>query len=287
MNNSKSILIIGASGITGAAIAKRMKSIYNVSGTYFQNDFDVGIKLFKNNLKNKEELKSLFNIVKPSVVLNCAGATSIPECEKNPEEAYLLNVRAVEDICILADKFKAKGIFLSTDSIFSGVNKNRDYIEEDNATPKTVYGKTKLEGEALVKKYLNDYLILRVSLVYGKSPSGIRGADEKVINSIKRNENYKAFTDEFRCPTSVDDIGEAVFRLLEGNHQGIYNVCGPVKVSRYEFACGVAKRNGYSENNVTPVLLAESPDRDIRSPDLGMSCEKLNKAINYKLSFRY
>ena len=287
MNNSKSILILGASGIIGAAIAKRMKTDYNVSGTYFQNEFDVGIKLFKNNLKNKEELKNLFDFVKPNAVINCAGATSIPECEKNPEEAYLLNVKTVEDICMLVDKFKAKGIFLSTDSIFSGVNKNRDYVEEDVAKPRTVYGKTKLEGEALVKKYLNDYLILRISLVYGISPSGNRGADEKVINSIKRNENYKAFTDEFRCPTSVDDIAEVVFRLLEGNHQGIYNVCGPVKVSRYEFACGVAVRNGYSENNVTPVLLVESPDRDIRSPDLGMSCEKLIKAINYKLNYHY
>ena len=287
MNNSKSILILGASGITGAAIAKRMKSDYNVSGTNFQNDYDVGIKLFKNNLKNKEELNNLFDIVKPDVVINCAGATSIPECEKNHEEAYLLNVKAVEDICMLVVKFKAKGIFLSTDSIFSGVNKNNDYIEEDIAIPRTVYGKTKLEGEALVKKYINDYLILRISLVYGKSPSGIRGADEKVINSIKRNENYKAFTDEFRCPTSVDDIAEVVVRLLDGNHQGTYNVCGPVKVSRFEFACGVAKRNGYSEINVTPVLLTESPDKDLRSPDLGMNCEKLIKAIDYKLSYHY
>ena len=287
MNNSKSILILGASGITGAAIAKRMKSDYSVSGTYFQNDFDVGIKLYKNDLKNNEELKSLFNLVNPNVVINCAGATSIPECEKCSEEAYLLNIRAVEDICKLVDKFKAKGIFLSTDSIFSGENKNRDYVEEDDAIPRTVYGKTKLEGEALVKKYLIDYLILRISLVYGKSPSGIRGADEKVINSIKRNENYKAFIDEFRCPTSVDDIAEVVVRLLEGDHSGTYNVCGPVKVSRYEFACGVALTNGYTKDNVTPVLLAESPDRDIRSPDLGMNCEKLNKAIDYKLNYHY
>ena len=203
MNNSKSILILGASGIIGAAIAKRMKTDYNVSGTYFQNEFDVGIKLFKNNLKNKEELKNLFEFIKPDVVINCAGATSIPECEREPEEAYLLNVKALEDICTLIVKFNAKGVFLSTDSIFSGVNKKKDYVEEDAATPRTVYGKTKLEGEALVKKYLSDYLILRISLVYGKSPSGIRGADEKVINNIKRNENYKAFTDEFRCPTLV------------------------------------------------------------------------------------
>lgn len=287
MSNHESILILGASGITGAAIAKRMKPDYNVSGTYFQNEYDVGIKLFKNNLKDKEELKNLFDIIKPDVVINCAGATSIPECEKNPEEAYLMNVKAVEDICILVDKFKAKGVLFSTDSIFSGVNKNRDYVEEDVAKPRTVYGKTKLEGEALVKKYHNNHLILRISLVYGNSPSGIRGADEKVINSIKRNENYKAFTDEFRCPTSVDDIAEVVVRLLEGNHQGTYNVCGPMKVSRFGFACGVAKRNGYSENNVTPVLLAESPDKDIRSPDLGMNCEKLNKAINYKLNYHY
>ncbi len=287
LNNNNSILILGASGITGAAIAKRMRLDYNVSGTYFENDYDVGIKLYKNNLKSKEELESLFNLIKPDVVINCAGATSIPECEKEPEQAFMLNVRAVEDICMLVDDFKAKGIFLSTDSIFSGVNKKRDYIEEDFAEPRTIYGKTKLEGEAMVKKYLNDYLILRISLVYGKSPSGIRSADEKVINSFKRNNNYKAFTDEFRCPTSVDDIAEVVVRLLGGNHQGTFNVCGPVKVSRYEFACGVAKKNGFSEDNVTPILLAESPDRDIRSPDLGMNCEKLNKAINYKMNYHY
>ena len=125
MNNSKSILILGASGIIGAAIAKRMKTDYNVSGTYFQNEFDVGIKLFKNNLKNKEELKNLFEFIKPDVVINCAGATSIPECEKEPEEAYLLNVKALEDICTLIVKFNAKGVFLSTDSIFSGVNKKK------------------------------------------------------------------------------------------------------------------------------------------------------------------
>jgi len=286
MNNRKSVLILGASGITGAAIAHKIKSDYDVTGTYFNNDFEIGIRMVRVNLENKEELENLFK-KKPDIVINCAGATSIPDCEKNPEEAYLLNVKAVKNICKLVDKSKTKGIFLSTDSIFSGEEKSEDYNEKDVAIPKTVYGKTKVQGEALVKKYLDDYLILRISLVYGKSPSRIRGADEKVINTIKRNEKYKAFTDEYRCPTFVDDIAEVVFRLIERNLRGTYNVCGPVKVSRYEFSCGVAKKFGFAEDNVIPVLLSESPDRNIRSPDLGMSCEKLNKAINYKLSYHY
>ena len=287
MNNRKSVLILGASGITGAAIARKIESNYDVTGTYFNNDYDVGVRMMRVNLANKKEIEDLFKKIKPNIVINCAGATSIPDCEKNPEEAYLLNVNAVENICKLVNKFKAKGVFLSTDSIFSGENKSKEYNEEDIAIPKTVYGKTKLQGEALVKKYLDDYLILRISLVYGKSPSGIRGADEKVINTIKRDEKYKAFTDEYRCPTFVDDIAEVVFRLLETNLRGTYNVCGPVKVSRYEFSRGVTKKFGFAEDNVVPVLLSESPDRNIRSPDLGMNCGKLNKAINYKLNYHY
>ena len=287
MNNRKSVLILGASGITGAAIARRIKSDYDVTGTYFNNDYKVGVRMVSVNLADKEEMEDIFKKVKPVIVINCAGATSIPDCEMNPEEAYLLNVKAVEVICKLVNKFKAKGVFLSTDSIFSGEEKSKDYDEEDVAIPKTVYGKTKVQGEVLVKKILDDYLILRISLVYGKSPSGVRGADEKVINTFKRNEKYKAFTDEYRCPTYVDDIAEVVFRLLERNLGGTFNVCGPVKVSRYEFSCGVAKKFGFAEDNVMPVLLSDSPDRDIRSPDLGMSCDKLNKAIDYKLNYHY
>jgi dTDP-4-dehydrorhamnose reductase len=287
MSKNKSVLILGASGITGAAIARRMKEEYNITGTYFQNDYDIGTRMLKVNLKNKEELENLFNEINPQVVINCAGGTSISECENNPEEAILLNVDAVESICKLINEYNSKGIFLSTDSIFSGENKTRDYVEEDIATPRTVYGKSKLKGEALVKKYLSDYFILRISLVYGKSPSGIRGADEKVMNTIKRNEKYKAFTDEYRCPTFVDDIAEVVLRLLEGDFKGTFNVCGPVKVSRYDFACGVAKKNGYSKDNVIPVLLSESTDKKIRSPDLGMSCEKIYKTINYKMHYHF
>jgi len=287
MNNCKSVLILGASGITGAAIAHKLKSDYDVTGTYFNNDYNVGVGMVRVSLANKEELENLFKNIKPAVVINCAGATSIPNCEKNPEEAYLLNVKAVENMCNLVNNFKAKGVFLSTDSIFSGEEKSEDYDEEDVAIPKTVYGKTKVQGEVLVKKILDDYLILRISLVYGKSPSGVRGADEKVISTLKRNEKYKAFTDEFRCPTYVDDIAEVVFRLLKRNMGGTYNVCGPVKVSRYEFSCGVAKKFGFTEDNVMPVLLSDSPDRNIRSPDLGMNCDKLNKAIDYKLHYHY
>jgi len=120
MSNCKSVLIFGASGITGAAIAHKIKSDYDITGTYFNNDYDVGVRMMRVNLANKEEIEDIFKKIKPDIVVNCAGATSIPDCEKNPEEAYLLNVNAVENICKLVSKSKIKGVFLSTDSIFSG-----------------------------------------------------------------------------------------------------------------------------------------------------------------------
>ena len=146
----KKILITGISGFIGNYLHKYKPDNIQLIGTYFKNKpvlFETEICEL-NLMRVDDFIKN--NIQKFDIVIHCAAESSLVECEKNQERAYILNSEATEKLVSWSFKQKSKFLFLSTDIVFDG-NKG-EYSETDNPQPINVYGQSKLEAEQKILK---------------------------------------------------------------------------------------------------------------------------------------
>ena len=92
------------------------------------------------------------------------------------------------------------------------------YTEEDQPNPLNEYGKSKLFGEFFIQEVLENYLIFRVSWVYGK---GTQNFLYKLEEWAKKQEVLKIVVDKFSVPTSTKTIVEVTLKALDAGLTGL------------------------------------------------------------------
>ncbi len=112
-----------------------------------------------------ERLLYWMDAFRPDVVVHCAAYTKVDACEEEPARAFEVNGQAVAHVARAADHAGAALLHVSTDYVFSG-DADQPYGEDDPTDPKSVYGKSKLEGEghALTAERA---LVVRSSWLFG------------------------------------------------------------------------------------------------------------------------
>ena len=149
----KKILVIGANGFVGRRILDNLSEngACEVFGCSLHPDIRPGgnhtsVRL---DINDYPAVEALFDHICPDVVVNCS-ALSVPDyCEQHREEAYAINVSAVENLAYCCEHQGSRLIHLSTDFVFDG-RSDRLYTEEDLPAPLNYYGVTKYQGEQAV-----------------------------------------------------------------------------------------------------------------------------------------
>jgi dTDP-4-dehydrorhamnose reductase len=164
----------------------------------------------------------------------------------------------VDGAAAVADAARAVGarlLHLSSDVIFDGT-KPGPYDESDAPSPITDYGRAKADAERVVAEAHPDALIARTSLLYGgAAPS----RHQRLAVEAARGEGGQAFfDDELRCPVVVGDLAAALLELVDRPLAGVLNLAGADVVSRYEFACLVARAAGLPTERIGRGSIAES-----------------------------
>ena len=214
------ILIIGAKGFLGTKLKTILSKINEVIG--------VGKEVL--DATDSEKVKEFISKHKPEVVIDTVSLTSSLACENNPKLAEELNYLTAKNIAEACEENGSKMIFLSSTYIFDGEKGN--YSEEDILTPLNEYGRTKMMAEEVIKK-LEDYLIIRVDLMYGfngkDSPNGIfskiLSGDEIIIRDLEQQ----------RSPVFVDDVVNSIEILSKKHKKGIFHLTGGDKISYFNF----------------------------------------------------
>ena len=185
MNN---ILITGGAGYIGSHIVesllKMRKKVFVVDdlSTGYRKLINKKSKFFLCDIKNFKKLNKLFKKNKISSVIHLAAKLSVGESQKKPKKYYLNNVLGTKNIIKCCKQNNVKNlIFSSTCAVYKdGLSVVK---EKSEVYPKSVYGKTKLLGEKLIKVNLENsktnYAILRYFNVAGASDSGRIGQISK------------------------------------------------------------------------------------------------------------
>lgn len=235
---SKDILITGGDGALGS---------YCGFGTRIgRSDLDI---------TDVKAVMSMCAEKKPKVIVHCAALTDLPLCEKSPDKACLVNSVGTYNIAFGARSVGAKLVYISTSDVFDGTKKS-PYLIKDVPNPTTVYGRSKHLGELAVMGILENYIIMRISWMFG----GGKSKDNKFVGKLLRQGNVpeiRAVTDKKASPSWGKDIAEAIQKLIEEDGHGIYHVGGGV-ATKYEIAQEIIAVTGWN-TKVIPAISSEFP----------------------------
>src|SRR4029434_11073944 len=200
------IVILGAGGRLCAALLREYRDKFEVTGfNHTQLDLsDLGAV--------REKLRS----TSFDVLINAAGFTQDDLCETQPNRVFLINAEASLVVAEICDEKNARLIHFSTDYVFDGA-KHKPYTEEDEASPISIYGESKLAGEKNVLAVQNQNLVVRVSWVFGPDrPSFI----DAMVQQTQENHEVDAVADKFSTPTYTLDIAEMLPRFFGSDAPG-------------------------------------------------------------------
>lgn len=284
----KNILIIGVNGFIGRRILNDLSkfSEYNIIGSSLHSDILVNkttdYNFIQADIRDISAIRKLFKTVYPSVVIN-TSALSVPDyCELHHEEAYHTNVTAVAQLATLCQEYNSRFIHLSTDFVFNGKSDHL-YTEEDLPAPVNYYGFTKWKGEEKVAEICNNYAIIRVAIVYGKTLLNQHGnIVELVINRLQKGKEIYVVSDQWRTPTHVGDVSKGIQHLINSDINGIFHICGNVCLTIAELAYQVAEYANLNSSLIRPIATKEMNEPTPRPCFSGMSIDKAFKKLNYQ-----
>ena len=149
-------MVLGASGLIGSTIFRVLSDSFgsNVYGT-LRSDFSKynfaeklsGQLLSGLDVYHFDDVVRVFSDERPTIVINCIGATKHKREGNDPIKAVELNSLWPHKLSTLCDLIGARLIHISTDCVFSG-NKGM-YTELDLPDASDVYGRSKVLGEIL------------------------------------------------------------------------------------------------------------------------------------------
>ncbi len=267
------VLLTGASGQIGHEIKRSVPDFVKLC-SYDKCSLDI---------TSIDAVKTVFAECNPDYVINAAAYTAVDHAEKEPELAYAINTSGV---LYLADECKKASIPLiqiSTDYIFNG-NHDKPYKETDMAAPLSVYGKSKWDGEQVVRHLLSKHIILRTSWIFGYFGNNF----VKTLLHLARDQALlRIVSDQYGCPTAAKDVAKVIWQIIKQINQitpenvpwGTYHFANVHEVSWYEFAkkiLTIAERYiTLTSKDVLAITTAEYPTLAKRPAYSVLNCQKI------------
>ncbi len=243
MVQQKNILITGSNGLLGQSLLKNFSGKYVVSGcdlseeSYNMNDlFNIYYPL---DITQRDQIQRFFAEHKPEIIINAAAFTDVDRSEEQRDLCWAANVRGVEWIIEAVKEYSPVFVQISTDYVFDG--KEGLYRETDKINPISYYGHTKLAAEKIVRSSGLEYIIARTMILYGVGQKVKNNFVLWVIGQLKRGKKIQVVSDQTGNPTLVDNLSEAIYRLLKIREYGVFHIAGSEICTRLEFARRIAK----------------------------------------------
>ncbi|WP_419955653.1 dTDP-4-dehydrorhamnose reductase [Neobacillus niacini] len=229
------VVVTGAAGQLGKDVLLELERKNHQAYGLDRQQLDITIE---------EDVMAYISEVKPDVILHCAAYTNVDAAEENEDAAYAVNAAGTEYLAKAAKLNGAKMLYVSTDYVFDG-SANEPYEVDEPTKPLGAYGRTKLAGEQLLQKQLDEFFIVRTAWVFG-----IHGNNfvKTMLRLGKERGEVGVVHDQVGSPTYTVDLAQFMVELMETDKYGVYHATNSGICSWYEFAVEIFKQ---AELNVT------------------------------------
>jgi dTDP-4-dehydrorhamnose reductase len=283
----KRILVTGCHGLLGQKLVEILKpDSYEVHGVDIHRDNFFPTRrcytYHQLDMINRSMVMDLVQNIRPHAIVNTAAMTHVDACEFERESCWKINCGAVESLVDAARRIGSHLIQVSSDYVFDG--EAGPYSELDRPNPISYYGKSKHAAENAVLGGGIEGTILRTVVLYGHGRNLKPSFVTWLVNKLRHRQDVKIVTDQISNTTIVDDLAEAIRRMIVMGRTGVYHGAGKEILSRFEFSLKVAKAYGLSDVYIQPTLtklLGQSADRPLQS---GLLIDKAERAL--EMQFR-
>lgn len=278
------ILITGKSGRLGWELRRALAPLGPISA----------VDAAELPLEDSGAIRRVIRKLRPTIVVNAASLSDMDRAEGQGELAMAVNGAAP---AILADEVKRLGgglVHFSTNCVFDGVKKGA-YDEGDPPRPVSVYGETRLAGEAGLRGVGVPHLILRTSWVYGARGGGFL---RSTLDAAAAGKPLSAISDQRGAPTWSRMVAEATALVLAQtgaaqrpdaleDYGGTYHLTAAGEATWHDFARAILQRAPAPLRaraaQVAPVATRESPSKARRPATALLDCTKFTETFGFTL----
>ena len=212
------------------------------------------------DVTDRDQVLQAVGAVAPDAVIHAAAWTNVDGCETDPDQAYRVNALGTRHVAEAARMVRARVCYVSTDYVFDGTG-SRPYHEWDATNPLSVYGRSKLAGEAVLGP---DDTVVRTSWLCGRYGSNFV---KTILGRAAQGQPLKIVDDQHGCPTFADDLAAMVRALVVARRPGLFHVTNQGATTWYRFARDAVDAAGLDVGLVTPIGTAEmQPPRPAPRP---------------------
>ncbi len=230
------ILVTGGDGQLGSALKK-------LTGDY-KDCFFTFIDIRDLDLTDSPEMAAFLATNKPDVLINCAAYTDVDKAESEPDRAMAMNATAPGEIARICSETGIRLIHISTDYVFDG-RRFKPYKETDPVSPVSVYAKSKLEGETLIRKQAVKGIIIRTSWLYSEYGQNFV---KTILKKGKELRQLRVVYDQVGGPTYAGDLARAILDILpevaNTSSMEVYHYANEGVISWYDFAHAIIEISG-------------------------------------------
>ncbi len=216
---------------------------------------------------------------KPDAIINCSAFNKVDDAEKYPKLANNVNALGPKYLAQAAERHHSLLVHYGTDYVYAGGKETGLYDEMDKPKPINEYGKSKLKGEENIRDKSNNYLIFRLSWVFGE---GQQNFVQKFKLWASKNQFLKIAYDEVSVPTYTKCIVEATFKAVENAVTGLYCFTNKGYATRYEWAKHIVNYLKL-DNILYPVQRSAFNLPASRPYFSAMSPKKISSVLDYKI----
>lgn len=271
----KKILVTGSNGQLGLSLQREFKDDKDIEALYT----DVA----ELDLTNREAVDRCVSDFHPDYIINCAAYTAVDKAESDDLMAARINTEAVGYLAEAARKYGVKVIHISTDYVFNGEN-FRPYAENDEPYPRSIYGRTKLEGEGVLTAFCPDSVIIRTAWLYSEFGNNFV---KTMLRLGHEGNDLRVVCDQIGTPTYAGDLAAAIHTIVghDNPQPGIYHFTDEGVVSWYDFAMAIFRLAGMEHIKVTPVGTREYPTAAKRPLYSVLSKQKIKNTFNLNIPY--
>ncbi len=270
------ILLMGSAGLLGSTLSPFLSSRGCDVKTHSRSD---GAQCLA-DLSDPRAANELLGKIQPDVIINLVGLTDVDLCEVQPNQAYLQNVRSVENITnwIKQEKISCHLVHISTDQVYDGANTHT----EELVTLTNCYAFSKYAGEMAAASVPST--ILRTNF-FGRSHCAKRlSLTDWLFRSLSNKDSIQVFDDVLFSPLAMSTLSEMIELSIRNKPIGVFNLGSHDGMSKADFAFAFADELNLSTREMKRATTDQVAFiKTYRPKDMRMNSVKFENALGVKL----
>lgn len=271
------ILLLGATGLLGSTLSQfLMFRGYDIETHGHSNE----AAQHHADIIDSREANILLSRIQADIIINLVGLTNIDICEKQPKQAYLANVKSVENITnwIKQENSACHLVHISTDHVYDSPILHT----EENIMLSNYYSFSKYAGELIAATVKSS--ILRTNF-FGRSLNPKRESlTDWIYRTLSENNPIQVFDDILFSPLSISTLSEMIDLVIKNKPIGVFNLGSHDGMSKADFAFSFANELALPSK----FMKRTTTDRvtflkTYRAKDMRMNSTKFENALRINL----